>query len=164
MKAEIPESRKFLYYLGMAIMAVGFLLFLSVFFSMILLMGDRTPLFGIQARFDLGSFALRGVGGVLLVIVGGFLRHIGFLGLAGSGVTLDPDQAREDVKPWSQMAGGVINDAVSEIDVVNKIANRVGHAENAESPARETIKVRCPACRALNDENARFCNQCGKAL
>lgn len=26
------------------------------------------------------------------------------------------------------------------------------------------VAVRCPSCRALNPEAARFCNQCGKGL
>ena len=35
-------------------------------------------------------------------------------GLAGSGVVLDPEKAREDVEPWSRMAGGVVKDALDE--------------------------------------------------
>jgi hypothetical protein len=31
-------------------------------------------------------------------------------------------------------------------------------------PPAEVVKVRCPACRALNEENARFCHQCGKPM
>lgn len=26
------------------------------------------------------------------------------------------------------------------------------------------VRVRCPACRALNLEDAKFCSQCGRAL
>ena len=31
-------------------------------------------------------------------------------------------------------------------------------------PPTEIVKVRCAACRALNEENARFCHQCGKPM
>ena len=85
------------------------------------------------------------------------MRNIGAKGLAGSGVILDPEQAREDVEPWSRMGGGVLQDALSEVDVVNRIEDRL------DSPEPE-IKIRCPNCRALNDETAKFCNQCGAAI
>jgi hypothetical protein len=68
---------------------------------------------------------------------------------------LDPEKAREDVEPWSRMAGGMIDDAVSEIEVAKKLGER------ADSPK---VKVRCRKCQALNDEEARFCNQCAAPL
>jgi predicted RNA-binding Zn-ribbon protein involved in translation (DUF1610 family) len=34
----------------------------------------------------------------------------------------------------------------------------------APPPAGEVVKIRCPKCRELNDEDARFCKHCGAAL
>ena len=77
---------------------------------------------------------------------------------AGSGVVLDPEKARKDVEPWSRMGGGVVQDALSEIEVVKKIEDRF------DSPKPQVIKVRCRSCRMLNDETAKFCNQCGAVV
>ena len=33
-----------------------------------------------------------------------------------------------------------------------------------DAPAAESVKVRCRACRALNDEAARVCDKCGAEL
>ena len=33
-----------------------------------------------------------------------------------------------------------------------------------EGRENAVVKVRCPKCRALNDETAKFCNNCGAAL
>jgi ribosomal protein L40E len=35
--------------------------------------------------------------------------------------------------------------------------------ERLEAPPPQ-IKVRCRRCQALNDEAAKFCNQCGAAI
>ncbi|RYG61882.1 zinc ribbon domain-containing protein [bacterium] len=52
------------------------------------------------------------------------------------------------------MAGGMVNDALEQVDVVKSVS----------ASGREVIKVRCPACRTLNDEDAKFCDECGKPL
>ena len=43
-----------------------------------------------------------------LVVVGQMMRRVAARGLAGSGVLLDPEQAREDLEPYSRMAGGIV--------------------------------------------------------
>lgn len=55
--------------------------------------------------------------GFALLIFGGFLRRVGRSGLAGSGVTLDPEQARRDVEPWARAAGGVLSDTLDEAGI-----------------------------------------------
>jgi hypothetical protein len=35
-------------------------------------------------------------------------------------------------------------------------------SKTSAARARVIIKIRCPGCTSLNDENAKFCNQCGK--
>ncbi|NCG11770.1 MAG: hypothetical protein GWP38_00255, partial [Planctomycetia bacterium] len=47
-----------------------------------------------------------------IAAVGGLLKKIGARGLAGAGLILNPDRARKDLKPYSKMAGGMLEDAL----------------------------------------------------
>lgn len=98
--------------MGNAIALVGLLLFFSTFISVALSFGQRTSFdeFGRQGR----SMALRAFGGMGLIVVGGVISGIGRQGLAGSGVILDPEKAREDQEPWTRMQGGMFADAADE--------------------------------------------------
>ena len=87
-----------------------------------------------------------------IAMVGGFLNVIGGKGLAGSGLILDPDRARKDLKPYSKMAGGMLEDALENRDLSQSV-----------SPG-ETIKIRCRPCGWLNDEESNFCHECGKPI
>jgi hypothetical protein len=147
---EIGDGRKLMYYGGMVASGIGLLVFLSVFLTF----GQNLD--PGQGPAMMRSFAVRAVGGMLLMIAGQGVQRMGARGLAGSGVILDPEQARKDVEPWTRMAGGMANDALSEVD----LAGRLGGGPAAE-PA---VKIRCPGCRELNDERAKFCDQCGAAL
>jgi len=145
---EISPGRKSLYYLGLGMMALGFLLFLIGFVSLASSFGDLSgPGFGMPRGVSLPFV------GVALILVGSILRGVGARGLAGSGVLLDPQKAREDLNPYTHAAGGMVQDAVKGFK----------EAAGASSP-REVVKLRCPGCRALNEENAKFCSQCGQAL
>ena len=86
-----------------------------------------------------------------MIAAGGFMRTVAVRGVAGSGMVLDPKKAREDLSPWSSMAGGIIKDALDETDLVSE-------------KEKEVIKIRCTACLALNDEDATFCKKCGKKI
>ncbi len=149
---EIPPGRKGLYYAGMVVSGIGALLFLSTFVSFMANFGNFEH-FEDRAR----SEGFRAFGGMILIIIGSFLMGVGAKGWAGSGVVLNPDQARKDVEPWSRMAGGVVQDALSEVEVVKNLGSRQGTPE-------PRIKVRCRKCQTLNDETAKFCNQCGAAI
>ena len=59
------------------------------------------------------------------------------------------------------MGGEMLNDALSEVDVVKKLGDRLEAAAPTASPL---VKVRCRKCAALNDESAKFCNQCSAAI
>jgi len=149
-KKQIPPERKALYYGGMALTGLGFILFLSVFFTGAMNFGNFENFEG-RVR----SEAFRGITGMVMIIAGGFLMNVGARGWSGAGVILDPEKAREEVEPWSRMAGGMAQDALSEVDVVNKLEDRL-------EPAAP--QVRCQKCQALNDPAAKFCNQCGSAI
>jgi hypothetical protein len=92
-----------------------------------------------------------------LMVVGGILMSVGARGAAGSGLVLDPSRARQDLEPWSRMGGGMVQDALSEVNVVRKIEEGAAHPQ-------PQVKIRCRKCQALNDETAKFCNQCGAPL
>ncbi|MFO1475080.1 MAG: SHOCT domain-containing protein [Verrucomicrobiota bacterium] len=109
---QVSPERKKLYYIGMAVTVIGVLCFISVFISGALHFGDFSN-FEQRGR----SEATRAVLGMVMMIAGGFLTHIGRMGIAGSGIKLDPEEARRDVEPWARMTGGVVKDAMDEAGV-----------------------------------------------
>lgn len=145
----MSEGRKAAYYIGGSMMVLGFLLFISNFFSIAFDSGRMDPF----SHNPMPGLIFRGVGGMLLMIVGAYVRSVGARGAAGSGLILNPRQAREDLKPWAQTAGGLVKDALDEVQLTAPTAAKT-----------EVVKIRCPKCRELNDEDARFCKHCGATL
>ncbi len=127
----------------MAMMGIGIILFMSVFF--IAFTGDP---FAYE-----GNFMQNGFYGIILIGAGTFVMNLGARGAAGSGLVLDPEKAREDLTPYTKAAGGMLKDALEEIDL-----------PSAKSGEKEVVRVRCIHCRALNEEDARFCKNCGKEM
>ncbi len=164
--SSISDNRKFLYTLGGGLMVIGFLLFLCPFVFGIMSMRNG-PGFNMasESRSAANAFGAAFVGFILLFI-GGFIRGTAAKGLAGSGVILDPDQAREDLKPWNKAAGGMTSDILQEIPVVQKFENAIDRANTptTSQPTKEVIKIRCQACKTLNDEDATFCKNCAVKL
>lgn len=147
MAGRISEARKPTYYVGMVLTIAGFVLFASVLSSFLGHFGDFTNFESRSRSQMLGMF-----GGVALIVAGQVLRRTGARGLAGSGLLLDPARAREDLKPYSQMAGGVLKDVLQEADV------------NLGGSTQKVVMVKCPGCAKLNEEDSKFCQECGKAL
>ena len=87
---EIASDRKAIYYTGMTFTVVGMLSFFSVFVTGCMHFGDFEN-FAERSRSDM----TRGIGGMALMIVGGFLMNLGRHGAAGSGVVLDPQKAAQ---------------------------------------------------------------------
>ena len=131
----------------MALSVVGLLLFVSVFFSFLGNFGNFDDFTGRSK-----SQMVRAFGGMALMMVGGFMIRVGRRGAAGSGLVLDPQRARKDLEPWTRMGGGMVNDALEEVDLLRDLKGE------------ERVKVRCRGCRTLNDEEARFCDQCGAEM
>ncbi len=148
MAREISPERKTMYYLGTGLLVVGGLLFLSVFVSFFSRFGDFRN-FESRASSDF----TRAFAGMILAGLGAGIRSVAARGLAGSGVILSPEDAREDLEPYSRMAGGMLRDALDEADV------RAGGAV-----PKEVIRVKCRTCGGLNEEDARFCKACGEPL
>ncbi len=147
MKQPISEERKAVYYIGAALMVVGGLLFASVFVTAAMHFGDFSN-FESNAK----STMFRAFAGMGLLFVGGIIRSIGARGLAGSGVVLDPEKAREELKPYSRMTGGMARDALDEAKI------DLGGAKE------KVIMIKCPSCGKLNEEDSKFCQECGNKL
>ncbi len=158
--AKISKERKVTYYIGMGMTILGFILFISIFFTFFGFMNR-----GIDNMYSVHTSVLepsrgpsfaRPLIGMILMIVGQLVMRVGARGAAGSGIILDPEQAREDLKPYTEAAGGMINDVISNIDAFDKKENT--------SATKEIVKVRCRSCGILNDEDAKYCKSCGKEV
>jgi hypothetical protein len=132
----------------MGLIVLGALSFFSVFITGAMNFGDFS-----NFESDSRSAMLRGFGGMGLIVVGGIICGIGARGLAGSGVILDPEQARSDLEPYSRMAGGMVKDALDEADI------KLG----TDAPEK-VIMIRCRECGKLNEEDSKFCQECGKPI
>lgn len=147
MAKQISNGRKTAYYVGIGLMILGGLLFASTFVTFILNFGSFDN-FEVRAI----SGMLRAFGGMVLLVIGGILRGIGALGVAGSGVKLDPHQAKEELEPYARMAGGIIKDALDESEI------KLG------GTSEKIIMIKCTSCGQLNEEDSKFCQECGTRL
>jgi ribosomal protein L40E len=148
--SKISKERKVTYYIGMGLMIIGFLLFISVFFQVASFTNDPFSMTNTEPSFSNAIF------GFILIAIGGIVSNIGAKGAAGSGMILDPDQAREDLKPFNEAKGQMLNDVISNIDVANNLAK--------PAEEKEIIKIKCRSCGTLNEEDAKFCKSCGETL
>ena len=90
-KNEISSQRKGLYYTGLVLVVIGIMMFMSTF-----VLSMMNP-FG-------GNPFMNAVIGMIMIMIGNMLMAVGRRGLAGSGIILDPNQAREDLKPYYKQA------------------------------------------------------------
>jgi ribosomal protein L40E len=143
-KNQISSERKTLFYVGRALMGIGLVLFLSVFV---------TFAFADPFAFPDSNPMAPGIVGFIMIFIGTLISNVGAHGKAGSGMILDPEQAREDLRPFSRQAGGMLNDALDAADIKEHL-----------SATKEIIKVRCRSCGELNDEDSTFCKKCGTRM
>lgn len=149
MSNKISKQRKVIYYTGIGITLIGFMLFISSFFMKM----------DIGFSMETPAFFKRAVIGMICMILGSVLALIGRSGAAGSGFLLDPEKAREDLKPFNESKGKMINDVIDNIEIVKNIKQSSKERENIE-----VIKIKCRECGELNDEDAKFCKRCGKHI
>jgi len=145
MTMQISSERKFAFYFGTGLMITGGLLFASTFVTFAMNVGEFNHF---ESRAQSGAF--RAFIGMALLISGGIVRGIGARGLAGSGVVLDPDQARQDLKPYSRMAGGMVKDALDAANI------------QPGGSSEKVVMIKCAGCGKLNEEDSKFCQQCGR--
>jgi hypothetical protein len=147
MTKQISVERKTAYYIGMIFMVIGGLLFFSVFITGAMNFGNFN-----HFDEDVRSTMFRAIGGFALLIVGGIIRGIGTRGLAGSGVVLDPEKARQELEPYARMAGGMVKEALDEANV------------NLSGKQEKIIMIKCSSCGKLNEDGSKFCKECGKEI
>ena len=128
-------------------MVIGGLLFASVFVGFAMHFGDFT-----NFNSFVKSSMLRALGGMGLLFVGGLMRGVGARGLAGSGVVLDPDKARDDLAPYTRMTGGIIKDVLDEAQI------------DLSGTKKKVVLIKCQKCGKLNEEDSKFCQECGARL
>lgn len=145
---QIQPWRKNLHTLGLVLIVIGLILFISPFFS---IAGTMNSGFGTIMEGP-GIISL-GIFGFVLVVLGIALRGIGAKGLAGSGIVLDPEKAREDLQPYAKALGGMARDAVDSF-----------MTEEGEKAPQPQVVIRCRSCKTLNPEDAVYCKQCGEEL
>jgi hypothetical protein len=148
MGKEISEGRKTAYYIGMILAIIGAVSFGSVFVTGIMNFGNFDN-FEAMGK----SMAARGFGGMVLLIAGLVVMNIGARGAAGSGLILDPKKAREDLEPFTRMAGGMVKDALDEADI-----------KFGKNDSEKVIMIKCRKCGKLNEEDSKFCQECGQPL
>jgi hypothetical protein len=161
MAQQISEERKSLYNAGLVILIIGGCLFSLPFITILLTMvtgGGRSS--GIVMVPIAFVAAFIGFG---LVVIGSIMRTIAAKGKAGSGLVLDPEQARRDVEPWSRMQGGIIKDTLDEAGINLEQIGRQFAQGNSSQP-QKMVMIKCPHCKKLNDEDSKFCQECGKPV
>ena len=125
MPDQISTRRKVLYYGGGLLMVAGIGTFI---FHLA---------WGALGGFENAEFKERLPAVMLtsmaIAMVGGFLNVIGGKGLAGAGLILDPDRARKDLKPYSKMAGGMLEDALEKPGPQSIRLSRGNHQDSLPS-------------------------------
>lgn len=135
---------------GGLLMIIGLCLFFSVFFTGMSVEAPSSPTLvprgfsgSMSGRITMGPPPefVRGVVGMLLTAVGGFLikvaTGIGLVGNAG---------------PISSWFGR------------NVLSNLQGQSQPGVHQTKTVTKIRCRNCQALNDETAKYCSQCGSEV
>ena len=172
---ETPPGRQALFFGGIALMVIGFLLFLSPFATMACAFSDAFSRHSAPGDFgpsfdnveEHGARIFRSFGaaivGFALLVAGIIAMTLGRAGVSGSGANFDSTSAREDPDSWSRSGGGAFTDGPGEARQ-SPFAQPPPVAPPVQPPPLPIVKVRCRACEALNDENAHYCRQCGAKL
>lgn len=162
MAKQISERRKAAYYVGFGLTGLGILVFLIFMVRMVGGGNDAakwTKSGHMLAPPPPPSLVLP-VLGMVLIAAGTVLRKVGARGLAGSGVVLDPERARDELEPYSRMAGGMLKDAIDETGL--ELGGQ--RAEANDEPPAVVVKIKCRDCGQLNEEGSKFCQECGVAM
>ena len=160
---EISESRKAIYYLGIIFIVIGFIVFISSIINFQQQVTnkmnsfDRSPFGLLEKKRSNNIPSMTGPFiGFFIIAIGGVMINIGKKGLAGSGIILSPEGERKDLEPWNRSKGRQVQDALEETQLDEILLS--GNSQKV------LIKVRCPECDHLNDEEDKYCGNCGAKL
>ena len=152
MTKQISPERKGMYSFGLVLQVIGGCMFGIPFLAIILTaINGSNPGKTVPVAFGIGFI------GFAFIAVGGTIRGIAAKGVAGSGLVLDPEKAREDLEPWTRMGGGMVKDALDEADI--NLSNLGGNSD-----PEKVIMIKCRECGKLNEEDSKFCQECGKPI
>ncbi len=148
---NFSDKRKLTYYLGIILVVIGAILFISTFLNQTISFGDELGDFdGFKEKLKNQMF--RAGSAVILISIGTILLALGRRGIAGAGLILDTERERKDLEPINRMRGRQLNDALEEVDLKQHLAQN------------QIIKIKCQSCAHLNDEHDNFCSGCGKKI
>lgn len=170
MARNVSDARKIGNVVGLGLMGLGLILFLSVFVTGAMNFGNFDN-FTSRAQGE----ALRAVVGMIFMIAGGAIKVVSMSGLAGSGVLLDPEKAKEELEPFARLSGGLTKIQMEEagipLEKVGKLIDRLGTGgadagggQPAGGAVQQVIMIRCQNCGKLNEEDSKFCQECGGKL
>jgi len=152
-RRQISPGRKAIVYLGRMLMAIGGLMCLSTFCLVPFEMarGPRSFSGGGPPLPVLLFFP-----GLVLLFIGGMVSAIGMQGAAGSGLVVDPEQARKDLEPLNRLQGGMLKDTLDEAGL------DLGGLGGKKT--ERVVMIKCRGCGRLNEEDSKFCQECGQAM
>ena len=131
--AKISKERKVTYYIGLGMIVLGFILFISTFFEAAGFGGRlmrsnpfmEDPFTGGSFVSDVDSSFSRAIIGMIFIIA------IAIVASIAPKVQQVRDscwirKGKEDLKPFNEAKGGMINDVISNIDVVDRMTRSDG--------------------------------------
>lgn len=165
-KLRFRLTRRRLYLSGVATAAVGLFVLVTVLLSVARTFGDLSEFEG-QAV----SIATRALGGVVLVAAGFAVMTLTDNGLTNGFVEIDAlrdDESSDDDAHNDQNARHEKRFDESSPDAANVVDASThesgGSERNSLSAMMPPEGFCCLACRAVNDQEARYCDQCGANL
>lgn len=93
----------------------------------------------------------------VLILAGVMMMVYGRKGMAEAVPNPDPQQAKPKAS-WNSALDRAFEDAVSQS------SNLMDVFQPKDTKSTAVVKVRCLQCQSLNDENAKFCSECGKPM
>lgn len=160
---DVETWRKVAYYVGLALTAIGVVLFAVPFTTVF---WPREQIFSMLANDGPFRPMAPGFLGFGLILIGQLLRNLGRKGLAGSGLLLSPQGETRDNEPWDRSKGHRVANAVDEFqdNIGGQSAGVASFLGAAQAQPVEVVKVRCRSCGYLDNESDRFCGKCGQPL
>lgn len=144
-----------LWYVGMGIQVLGFLVFLSNFVITPMHWGQKL---GFDQPEPVPLAVMLALGGLVLIVAGRLVRRFGLGRPSVTSPAFGPARPRRDGDTPLRPGGGSISAALEEGGAIRR---RLSVPPNAPTPI---IRIRCRSCQALNDDANKFCGQCGQPL